>query len=86
MRPLSVAALKRIARKYGVSLDQCVVAGDVMRDVKLGRDAGAQTVLLSSTADSPGFEDLDWVEPDFVVEDLAEAADYLARSRSRRSR
>jgi hypothetical protein len=57
-----------------------------MRDVKMGFDAGAQTVLLSSTSDSPGFEDVDWVEPDFVVEDLAEAADYLARSRSRRSR
>jgi histidinol phosphatase-like enzyme len=86
LRPLSSSAVKRLARTYDVPLHQCVVAGDLMRDVKVGRDAGAQTVLLSSTSDSPGFEDVEWIEPDYVVEDLAEAADYLARGSSRRAR
>jgi histidinol phosphatase-like enzyme len=80
LRPLSPSAVKRLAREYDVAPSQCVVAGDLMRDVKVGRDAGAQTVLLSSTADSPGFEDVDWIEPDYVLEDLAEAAEHLARS------
>jgi len=79
--PVTVRSLRSLAHDHALDLGSCVIVGDLMKDVKLGRDVGARTILLNSADDSPAFENTDWIEPDFVVEDLGEAADKLLRKR-----
>ena len=79
VKKLSPATIKSLAAKQDVSLEKSIVIGDLMKDVKTGHSVGAQTVLLSSAEDSPAFEDVEWNEPDYIVEDLSEAADVLLR-------
>jgi len=77
IRKLSRESLLAFAKEFNLDLTRSVVIGDLMKDVKTGQQVGAKTVLLSSSVDSPLFEDVEWIEPDVIVEDLAEAADVL---------
>jgi len=79
--PVTAGTLRGLAHDHHLDLGRCVIVGDLMKDVKLGREVGARTVLLNSSDDSPAFDNTDWIEPDFVVEDLGEAADKLLRRR-----
>ncbi|NLF40764.1 HAD hydrolase-like protein [bacterium] len=69
--------LRAFAAAHDIDLHASTVIGDRMSDVRTGKQLGCTTVLLSSTADCPGFEDTDWVEPHYIVEDMSEAADAL---------
>ncbi len=77
VQPLSAERLLTLAITHDLQLSQCIVAGDLMRDVKVGHAVGAKTVLLSSPDDTPVEDDADWDEPEFVVSDLAEAVDRI---------
>ena len=77
VRKLTAHTLRDVAGDYSLDLSRSCIVGDLMKDVKAGQAVGAKTVLLSSAEDSPAFEDVEWIEPDYIVEDLAEAADVL---------
>ena len=77
VRKLTAASIKSLAAEQDICLEKSYIIGDLMKDVKTGQSVGAHTVLLSSTEDSPAFEDVEWVEPDYIVEDLSEAVDVL---------
>lgn len=79
VRKLTAASVKSVAAEHGIDLSRSYIVGDLMKDVKTGQAVGSRTVLLSSAEDSPAFEDIEWVEPDYIVEDLSEAADVLLR-------
>lgn len=74
VQPLSADRLRAVAAEHGLQLSRCIVAGDLMRDVKVGHAVGARTVLLVSPDDTPGEDDPDWEAPEYLVESLAEAA------------
>ena len=80
-QPLAEDALRVLAIQHQLALPSCIVVGDVIKDVKIGRAVGARTALLSSEEDTPAFEDTDWVEPDFLVASLGELADTLIKKR-----
>ena len=79
LHPLTPDVIQQLQREHNLKLPCSAIIGDLMHDVKIGKETGVETVLLNSTADSPLIDDTDWVEPDIVVENLAEAADKLAR-------
>ncbi len=81
LHPLTADVIRSLQERHELRPSQSVVVGDLMKDVKIGKAVGAATVLLSSADDSPGFVDTEWLEPDYVVEDLAEAADCLVNKR-----
>ena len=79
VRMLSAAMIKALVAEHGLAPGKTFVIGDQMCDVKIGKSTGCRTVLLSSADDTPGFENTDWVSPDYIVEDLAEAAEQLLK-------
>jgi len=79
VQPLSAQRVRALAAQHGLHLERCVVVGDLMRDVKVGHAVGAKTVLLVSQDDTPGEDDAEWEEPEYLVESLAEAAALILR-------
>jgi D-glycero-D-manno-heptose 1,7-bisphosphate phosphatase len=59
------------AEKLGFDPARSIVIGDKSTDIELGRRLGAVTMLVSANGRA---SDGAWVEPDFVVGDLLEAA------------
>lgn len=76
-RVLTVPGIEALAERYDLLLDQCIIIGDLMVDVYLGKEFDMTTVLLSSAHDSPGYEAIDWIEPDYLVADLKEVVEPL---------
>lgn len=76
-RVLTVPGMKILAEHYELDLTRCVIIGDLMMDVYLGKELGMTTVLLSSTDDAPGYEQLEWIEPDYLVEGLTDVVTPL---------
>jgi D-glycero-D-manno-heptose 1,7-bisphosphate phosphatase len=81
-RKPNTGMLDRAAREHALDLHRSFVVGDRYGDVKLARNAGAQSVLVRT---GYGEGELAWhaakwtVPPDFVAEDLAQAADWILR-------
>ncbi len=71
-KPLSGMA-DRAAREFGAQLSKSFVIGDNTCDIKLGKNVGATTVLVR-TGYGAKTESEKKVKPDFVVENLFEAA------------
>ncbi len=77
LHPLTSVFLKTLEKDYKLNLSESIIIGDLMKDVKIGKRVGSKTILLSSPDDSPWIQDEDWLEPDFMVADLKEAADKI---------
>lgn len=68
------------AAALGFDPNDCVVIGDKSSDIELGRRLQATTMLVSENGRA---SDGEWIEPDFVVRDLAEAARVIEALGSR---
>jgi len=74
--------LKRAARELGLDLARSVVVGDRYVDVAMAHAVGALAILVKSGFGRGDFEyhNAEWPkQPDAVVEDLAEATDWILR-------
>jgi histidinol phosphatase-like enzyme len=81
-RVLTVPGIDALAKKYDLDLQRCVIIGDLMVDVYLGRELTMKTVLISSQNDSPGYEAIDWIEPDYLAASLDEVVENLVSALS----
>jgi len=79
LHPLTPVFIRILEKDYKLDLTKSVIIGDLMQDVKIGKSVGAKTMLLSSPDDSPWVQDIDWLEPDFMVANLIEAADKIKK-------
>jgi D-glycero-D-manno-heptose 1,7-bisphosphate phosphatase len=68
------------AAALGFDPNNCVVIGDKSSDIELGRRLQATTILVSGNGRT---SDGEWIEPDFVVRDLVEAARLIEALGSR---
>ena len=74
--------LDRAAREHALDLQRCYVVGDRHGDMELARNARMRSILVRT---GYGEGELAWhsakwpVQPDFVAEDLAQAADWILR-------
>ena len=74
--------LDRAAQEHALDLRRSFVVGDRYGDVELARNASARSILVRT---GYGEGELAWhaakwtVQPDFVAEDLAQAADWILR-------
>jgi len=74
--------LDRAAQEHGLDLRRSFVVGDRYVDVELARNAGARGILVRT---GYGEGELTWhaakwpSQPEFVAQDLAEAADWILR-------
>ena len=81
-RKPNTGMLDRAAREHSLDLRRSFVVGDRYGDVELARNAGARSVLVRT---GYGEGELAWhaakwpVQPDFVAEDLAQAAEWILR-------
>jgi D-glycero-D-manno-heptose 1,7-bisphosphate phosphatase len=78
-KPLA-GMLKRAAREHGLDLGRSVVVGDRYVDVAMAHSVGALAILVKSGFGRGDFEyhSAEWLkQPDAVVEDLAEATDWI---------
>jgi len=76
--------LDRAALEHSVDLQRSFVVGDRYGDIELARNARARSVLVRT---GYGEGELAWhaakwpIQPDFVAEDLSQAADLIVRQR-----
>lgn len=74
--------LDRAAQEHALDLRRSFVVGDRYGDIELARNAGARSILVRT---GYGEGEVAWhaakwaAQPDFVAEDLAEAADWILR-------
>ena len=77
---LQAGMLDRAAQEHALDLRRSFVVGDRYGDVELARNASARSILVRT---GYGEGELAWhaakwpVQPDFVAEDLAQAADWI---------
>ncbi len=74
-RKPKIGLLERAAKDFSLDLNKCFIIGDTSRDIKAGAEAGCQTILLKTGYG--GTDNKYKVAPDFVAEDLEEAADLI---------
>lgn len=69
--------LMNAAREHGVELKESVMVGDSERDIIAGKRAGCKTVLVLTG--KLAREDTEYLtdKPDFVANDLSDAAEYI---------
>ncbi len=71
--------LKEAAKKFGVALTDCFVVGDRTVDVQTAKNAGCKSILVrTGYAGKDGKHD---AEPDYVCENLLEAAKLISLER-----
>ena len=74
--------LERAAKEHALDVQRSFVVGDRYRDIELGRNARARSILVRT---GYGEGELAWhaakwpLQPDFVAEDLTQAADWILR-------
>jgi D-glycero-D-manno-heptose 1,7-bisphosphate phosphatase len=74
--------LERAAREHSLDLRRSFIIGDRYGDIELARNARARSILVRT---GYGEGELMWhsskwsVQPDFIAEDLSEAADWILR-------
>ena len=79
LHPISLEVINALKKEYKLKLSSCVLVGDLMKDIRVGKKAGVKTALLSSTDDSPMEVDDEWIEPDMIGENLYEITNQLVR-------
>jgi D-glycero-D-manno-heptose 1,7-bisphosphate phosphatase len=70
--------MERAAAELSFDPSEAFVVGDRPRDIEMGRAVGA-TTLLVRTGHGARFEREGRIDPDYVVDDLREAAEVIAR-------
>jgi D-glycero-D-manno-heptose 1,7-bisphosphate phosphatase len=74
--------LERAAREHGLDLRRSFVVGDRYGDIELAHRVGARAILVRT---GYGAGEIQWhsaqwpAPPDFIAEDLADAADWILR-------
>lgn len=83
-RKPAIGLLEQAAREHGFDLSEAYSVGDMERDVQAGAAAGHATILVrTGKGESHDFEK--WaVKPDYIVEDLLEAARLTVKLENRR--
>jgi len=74
-RKPDIGMLEEARKRFGLDYSRCFVVGDSTRDLQTGVNAGCRTILVQT-----GYGGRDGkydVRPDFVADDLAEAADII---------
>lgn len=71
----SPEALIKCAKLLGVRMDECVVVGDSVVDIRAGKNGGARTVGVLSGIFSR--QELKRENPDLIIESVKELPDYL---------
>ena len=71
--------IKKAVAELALDLKDAVVIGDHLVDVKLGKNIGAKTILVLTGHGKKELEEIKdpGVEPDFVADDLLEAANWV---------
>jgi len=77
LHPLTLDVIKSLEIEHKLNLSACVMVGDLMKDIKVGKEAGVKTALLSSPDDTPLEVDDEWAEPDMIGDNLYEIANKL---------
>jgi phosphoglycolate phosphatase-like HAD superfamily hydrolase len=81
--------IERAASELDLDLDDAVVVGDKLADVKLGKNIGATTVLVLTGYGKKEAGKLKEVDsgdkPDFAAENLLGAVSWLRNSGNRKS-
>ncbi|RLD11699.1 MAG: hypothetical protein DRI44_02995 [Chlamydiae bacterium] len=77
LHPITLDVINSLKNEHKLKLSSCVLVGDLMKDIRIGKDAGVKTALLSSPDDSPMEVDDDWMEPDIIGDNLYEIAMQL---------
>jgi len=67
----------KLAKKHKIDLKNSYFIGDKLTDVKTGFNAGCKTVLVSTGENVSIEEEEDWIQPDFLAEDLQEAVEWI---------
>lgn len=75
-RKPEVGMVEQAARQLGFDPSECVVIGDKRCDIDLGRRVGAKTILVR-TGYGAQEESSRIVAPDFVVDNLQDAAELI---------
>ena len=74
-RKPNLGMLEEARKRFGLDYARCFLVGDTTRDLQTGVNAGCRTILVRT-----GYGGRDGkydVRPDFVADDLAEAADII---------
>lgn len=71
----SPEGLLKCAKELHVRKGECIVVGDSILDIRLGKGVGAKTVAVLSGIYS--FNELENEEPDLILEDLSKLANCL---------
>lgn len=80
LHPLTLDVIRSLKNEYKLNLSGCVLVGDMIKDIKIGKQAGIKTALISSPIDTPLDVDDDWIEPDIIGANLLEVAEQLINS------
>ena len=81
-RKPNTGMLERAAREHALYLQRSFVVGDRFGDLELARNAQARSILVRTGYGEGEFawHSAKWpVQPDFVAQDLSEAADWILR-------
>lgn len=71
----SPEALVNCARRLGLEIDECIVVGDSVVDVKAGKRAGMRTFAVLSGIFSR--EELEKEKPDLILKNVNELVDFI---------
>lgn len=77
---LARVAVSRVAERYGLPPQRCVVVGDTERDVACARAAGAHVIAVATGTRSRAV--LEACGPDLMLDDLSDVARVTAWARS----
>ena len=81
-RKPNTGMLERAAREHALDLQRSFVVGDRFGDLELARNAQARSILVRTGYGEGEFawHSAKWpVQPDFVAQDLSEAAEWILR-------
>jgi phosphoglycolate phosphatase-like HAD superfamily hydrolase len=77
---LARALVRRVGREHGVPAPRCVVVGDTEHDIACARAAGARVIAVATGTASRA--ELEALQPDLLLDDLADAEAVLAWGRA----
>jgi len=76
--------LLQAAADWNLDLTRCYVVGDAISDIEAGAAVGCTTFLVKTGRGSKALQERrNWkAQPDFIVEDLAQAVEIILRQRA----
>ncbi len=66
-----IVAIKRLAKKNKVSMDEIVYVGDKDKDVSVARESECYSVIISNKIAWSSRKDVEKMKPDFLIKDLS---------------